>query len=125
MKKLLLIALFIIGCSSPTASLDPNLLVGDWVWTSSVSGSESDYPTINTNETMTFNYDNTLYLIGVLEGTSYSASGTWSLSGTTMTIHIIFTGETTAVAFIFTNVSVSGNVWTGIRNGITYTYTQP
>ena len=111
MKKLILIALLIVGCEKDTpteSSVHP--LVGIWNVTeiTMTEGSVSQTFTIDGNDSFTiiFGENNTASMTSTIDGESSADSGTWSATGNYITVI-----TTDADTEIWT-YSISGNILT-------------
>ena len=110
MKKLILIALLIVGCEKDTpteSSVHP--LVGIWNVTevTVTEGSVSQTMTIEGNDSATiiFSADNTASITSTFDGETNTDSSTWSVTGNYITV--ITDGDTEIWTY-----SISGNILT-------------
>ena len=111
MKKLVLIALLIVGCEKDTpteSSVHP--LVGVWnvLEVTVTEGSVSQTTTLegNNSATIIFGEDKTASITSTIDGETSVDSGTWSATGNFITV--ITTDEDTEIW----NYSISGNILT-------------
>ena len=111
MKKLILIALLIVGCEKDTpteSSVHP--LVGIWNVTevTVTEGSVAQTITIEGNDSATiiFGENNTASITSTIDGETSADSGTWSVTGNYITV-IISDADTEIWTY-----SISGNILT-------------
>jgi hypothetical protein len=112
MKKLLLIALLIVGCENTTDSVD-NALEGEWIFI------EREYTSFNnegemitedistTNGSWIFNQDNTFSGWNETSYDNISYSGIWSVSSNQLTLTLIQGEESQSLSY---NYSISSNI---------------
>jgi hypothetical protein len=120
MKKLLLIALLIVGCENTTDSVD-NALEGEWIFI------EREYTSFNnegemitedistTNGSWIFNQDNTFSGWNETSYDNISYSGIWSVSSNQLTLTLIQGEESQSLSY---NYSISSNILSLTRTKI-------
>jgi|GEM_PF-5622903 len=100
-------ALSLAGCDS-SSSTGPNSTGTASVSDSAIIGGWSYNPISAVSQEFIFNSDHSYSEFDVINGVDISASGTWSLSGNTITVVI----PSSTLTVQFTNVSVDGNTMT-------------